>query len=312
MKPVVLQICGLPPAMVATLQSEYDLRRLPDGDAGAWLAQHGAGVHGLVTGGHLGVPDHLWDRLPNLRMVGINGVGYDRVDLARAKARGVQVSNTPGVLTEDVADLAIGLLIACLRGIPQSDRYVRDGRWGRDDWPLAVKVSRRRVGIVGMGRIGRAIARRLEGFDAVIAYTDIASLDVPYAFHPDPVSLAAASEVLVVAASASPATRHLIGRAALDALGPRGALVNVARGSLVDEDALVAALQAGTLGRAALDVFADEPRVPEALRAMPQVVLTPHIASATAETRVAMADLVLGNLRAFFAGQALLTPVGGE
>ena len=312
MKPVVLQICGLPPAMVATLQSEYDLHRLPDGGAaGAWLAEHGAGVRGLVTGGHLGVPEHLWDLLPGLQMVGINGVGYDKVDLARAKAQGVQVSNTPGVLTEDVADLAIGLLIACLRAIPQADRFVRDGRWGRDDWPLATKVSGRRVGIVGMGRIGRAIARRMEGFDAVLAYTDVAPVDVPYAFHPDPVALAAASEVLVVAASASPATRHLIGRAALDALGPRGTLVNVARGSLVDEEALVAALQAGTLGRAALDVFADEPHVPEALRAMPQVVLTPHIASATAETRAAMADLVLGNLRAFFAGQALLTPVGG-
>lgn len=310
MKPTVLQICALPPSMEEALRAEYDLHRLPEGNAeDAWLQQHGAGVRGLVTGGHLGVPDHLWDRLPGLQMVGINGVGYDRVDLAQAKRRGVRVSNTPGVLTDDVADLAIGLLIACLRHIPQSDRYVRDGRWGRDPWPLATKVTGRRVGIVGMGRIGRAIARRLEGFDTVLAYTDVTPVDVPYAFHPDPVALAGASEVLVVAASASPATRNLIGRPALDALGPKGALVNVARGSLVDEDALVAALQEGRLGRAALDVFADEPNVPEALRAMPQVVLTPHIASATHETRAAMAGLVLENLRAFFAGRELVTGV---
>ncbi len=310
MKPTLLQICALPPSMVEALQQGYDLHRLPEGDAAeAWLAGHGAGVRGLVTGGHLGVPDTLWDRLPALEIVGINGVGYDKVDLPRAKARGIRVTNTPGVLTEDVADLAIGLLIAALRGIPQADRFVRDGRWSAETMPLATKVSRRRVGIVGMGRIGRAIARRLEGFDAQIGYTDMGKMDVPYAFYPDPVALAAASEVLVVAASASPATRHLIGQAALEALGPQGALVNVARGSLVDEDALVAALQAGTLGRAALDVFADEPHVPEALRAMPQVVLTPHIASATTETRAAMAALVLDNLRAFFAGEALPTPV---
>lgn len=310
MKPILLQICALPPAMVESLQRDYDLHRLPDGDAAlAWLRERGAVVRGLVTGGHLGVPDHLWDHLPALEVVGINGVGFDKVDLPRAKARGVRVSNTPGVLTDDVADLAIGLLIAALRGIPQSDRFVRDGRWEREAMPLATKVSGRRVGIVGMGRIGRAIARRLDGFDARIAYTDIAKTDVPYAFYPDPVQLAAASEVLVIAASASPATKNLIGQAALEALGPQGTLVNVARGSLVDEDALVAALQSGKLGRAALDVFTDEPHVPDALRSMPQVVLTPHIASATTETRAAMAALVLDNLRAFFAGDELPTPV---
>lgn len=304
MKPVVLQICRLPPAMEEDLRRDYDLHRLPDGAEGdSWLASHGADVRGVVTGGHLGIPNGLVDRLPKLEIVAINGVGFDKVDLPYAKSRRIRVTNTPGVLTEDVADLAIGLLIAALRGIPQSDRFVKEGRWPGGEIGLATKVSRCRIGIVGMGRIGRAIARRLEGFDAVIAYTDVARQDVPYAFHPDPVSLAADSRVLIIAASASAATRNLIGRPALEALGPQGALVNVARGSLVDEDALIAVLQEGKLGLAALDVFADEPNVPEALRALPNLVLTPHIASATVETRAAMAALVQDNLRAYFAGE---------
>lgn len=304
MKPVVLQICRLPPAMEEDLRRDYDLRRLPDGAEGdAWLASHGAEVRGVVTGGHLGIPNAMVDRLPKLEIVAINGVGFDRVDLPYAKSRRIRVTNTPGVLTEDVADLAIGLLIAALRGIPQADRFVKDGRWPGGEMKLATKVSRCRIGIVGMGRIGRAIARRLEGFDAAIAYTDVAEQDVAYPFYPDAVSLAAASRVLIIAASASAATRKLIGRAAFEALGPQGALVNVARGSLVDEDALIAVLQEGKLGIAALDVFADEPNVPEALRAMPNLVLTPHIASATVETRAAMAALVLENMRAYFAGE---------
>lgn len=304
MKPIVLQLCRVPPAMETELRRDYDLHRLPDGaESEAWLASHGADVRGVVTGGHLGIPNATVDRLPKLEIVAINGVGFDKVDLPYAKSRRIRVTNTPGVLTEDVADLAIGLLISVLRGIPQADRFVKDGRWPGGEMKLATKVSRARIGIVGMGRIGRAIARRLEGFDAAIAYTDVAEQDVPYAFHPDPVSLAQASRVLIVAASASAATRNLIGRPALEALGPQGALINVARGSLIDEDALVAVLQEGKLGMAALDVFADEPNVPEALRSMPNLVLTPHIASATVETRAAMAALVLDNLRAHFAGE---------
>jgi lactate dehydrogenase-like 2-hydroxyacid dehydrogenase len=207
------------------------------------------------------------------------------------------------VLTDDVADLAIGLAIALLRRIREADRHVREGRWPEGEVLLARKASAQRFGILGLGHIGKAIARRLEGFGVPIAYTDLAPQDVPYSFHPTPTALAHAVDVLIVAAAAG--MRHLIDHAVLDALGPAGMLVNVARGSLVDEAALVAALQEGRL-----DVFAAEPNVPEPLWAMPNVALIPHVASATIDTLRAMAELVLANLDAHFAGQPLPTAVG--
>ena len=262
-----------------------------------------------MTGGHLGIPNALLAGLPNLKVVGINGVGYDKVDLELARSRGVRVSNTPDVLTEDVADLAVGLTLSLLRRLPHAHAHVRAGRWPGGEMPLARKLSGKRIGIFGLGRIGRAVAKRFGGFTDHIAYTDTADQGGPFHFFPDPVSLAKEVDIFVVCAAASSSTRKVIGRAVFEALGPDGFLVNIARGSIVDEDALVAALQSGTLGGAALDVFEDEPHVPDALHGMDNVITTPHIASGTHETRRAMGELMLDNLDAFFAGKDLPTPV---
>lgn len=306
MKPEILQYCPLMPGLEAALAERFTVHRFfEEKDPEAFLSAHAGAIRGFVTGGHLGLPPDMGAKLPALEIVAINGVGYDKVDLVEAKRRNIRVANTPDVLTEDVADLAIGLSIALLRQVVAGDAYVRAGLWPKGDLKLGAKVSRRRFGIFGLGRIGRAIARRLEGFDASIAYCGRNRLDVPYAFEPTAQALAARSDVLIVAASASAETRNIIDRAVIDTLGPKGVLVNVARGSLVDEQELIAALKDGRLGGAALDVFADEPRVPDAFFGLPNVVLTPHMASATGETRQAMADLVLANLEAHFSGAPL-------
>ncbi|MCG5234580.1 2-hydroxyacid dehydrogenase [Xanthobacter oligotrophicus] len=308
MKPEIIQYCPLMPGLEAALAERFTVHRFfEDKDPDGFLTRHAGAIRGFVTGGHLGLPPDLGAKLPALEIVAINGVGFDKVDLVEAKRRGIRVANTPDVLTEDVADLAIGLSIALLRQIVKGDAYVRAGQWLGGDLALGAKVSRRRFGIFGLGRIGRAIARRLEGFDAQIAYSDRVKLDVPYAFEVTPQALAARSDVFVVAAAASAETRNVIDRSVIDAVGPKGILVNVARGSLVDEPALLAALKEGRIGGAALDVFADEPRVPDGFFGLPNVVLTPHMASATGETRQAMADLVLANLVAHFAGEPLPT-----
>ena len=306
----VVQLCPMAPPVEAALAQRFTVHRWFDApDRAALLAQEGPHLRAAVTGGHFGIPAEVATALPALEIVAINGVGYDRVDLAEARRRGYRVTNTPDVLTDDVADLAIGLMIATLRQIVRGDQHVRRGLWPSGELPLGTKVSGARFGIFGLGRIGLGIARRLEAFGGTIAYHNRSKRDVPYAFHADLASLAAAVDVLIVAVSASAETRGVVDRAVLDALGPRGTLVNIARGSVVDEPALIAALQDGRIASAGLDVFADEPRVPEALWALPNVVLTPHVASATGETRQAMADLMLANLDAHFAGQTLPTPV---
>ena len=238
------------------------------------------------------------------------GVGYDRIDVAAAKRRGVMVTHTPDVLNDEVADTAIGLMLCAARQFPAADRFVRAGEWLKGPMPLQRKMSGARLGIVGMGRIGKAIAQRALAFGMSIAYTArSAKADLPYRFVDSPRGLAAESDFLVIITPGGAGTRKLIDAEVLKALGPKGILVNVARGSVVDEAALIEALKNGVIGGAALDVFEDEPRVPQALIDMPQVVLAPHIGSATRETRQAMVDLALGNLRAQFAGQPLLTPV---
>jgi len=243
-------------------------------------------------------------------VVSIFGVGYDGVDVATALARGVPVTHTPGVLTDDVADLALGLVLSVARQIPLADQHVRQGRWPQGALPLGRKVSGARMGIVGLGRIGQAIAHRALAFGMSVAYTARSEKkDSGFAFYPSAAALAAQVDFLVVITPGGAGTRHLINAEVLQALGPQGYLVNVARGSVVDEAALVQALAAGTIAGAALDVYADEPHVPPALWAMKQVVLTPHMASATHQTRQAMADLALANMRAGTAGQPLLTPV---
>jgi lactate dehydrogenase-like 2-hydroxyacid dehydrogenase len=223
----------------------------------------------------------------------------------------VQVAHTPGVLNDDVADLAIALMLGVSRNLVQADRHVRDGSWAKNGaMELGRKMSGARLGIVGMGRIGKAIAERAAAFKMTVAYTArSAKADLPYRFYPDAASLAADSDYLVVITPGGDGTRKMIDAKVLRALGPKGILVNVARGSVVDEAALVAALQEGTIAGAGLDVFENEPNVSEALRKLPNVMLAPHIGSATYSTRQAMADLAVANLRAHFAGQPLLTPV---
>lgn len=311
MKPEIILVEPMMASIEAKLDDAYTVHRLSAyPDRAALLAEVGPRVRAIATGGGTGAARDLVDALPNLGIIAINGIGTDAVDLVHARARGIRVTTTPGVLTDDVADLAMALLLAGMRRLTQADRFVRAGRWPTDRMPLARKATGKRLGILGLGGIGRAVARRAEGFGMEIAYTNRKPADgAPWRFVPDPVRLAADSDILVVAVTGGTATRHLVDRAVLDALGPEGLLVNVARGSVVDEEALVAALAEGRLGGAALDVFANEPHVPEALFAMDQVVLVPHQASATQETRTAMGELVLANLAAYFAGEPLPTPV---
>jgi lactate dehydrogenase-like 2-hydroxyacid dehydrogenase len=308
---VALQLNPFSPTLEAELARRLEVVRwfeLGPEERVAWLGSRAAEVVAIVAGGHIGGPTELIRALPQLKIVAINGVGFDKVDLELARSRGIRVTTTPGTLRDDVADLAVGLIISLLRRIPAADAYVRSGAWPSGDFPLGRKVTGRRFGILGLGHIGGAIAARLAAFGPV-AYTSRTAKPAPYDFHPDAIALARASDVLVVASAANAATRHLVDARVLEALGPDGWLVNISRGSVVDEAALIAALDDGRIAGAALDVFEDEPNVPDALRASAKVVLTPHVASGTAETRAAMAALVLANLDAVLAGEEPPTPV---
>ncbi|CCH69191.1 D-isomer specific 2-hydroxyacid dehydrogenase,NAD-binding [Phycicoccus elongatus Lp2] len=250
------------------------------------------------------------DALPGLEAITVYGVGYDNVDVAEAARRGIVVSHTPDVLDDAVADLTVALVLDVLRGVTAADRFVRSGKWAAGErFPLTREVGRTRVGILGLGRIGSATAERLSALGAVITYHSRSPKDVPWAYAATPVDLARLSDVVVVLTPGGDGTRHLVNRDVLDALGPDGFLVNVARGSVVDEDALVEALAEHRIAGAGLDVFADEPHVPERLLTLDNVVLTPHIASATVATREAMARLVMDNIDAHLAGRPLVTPV---
>jgi hydroxypyruvate reductase len=302
-KPDLLAVAKLPPFLMAPLQEAFSVHGAPEG---APLER----IRAIAGSGESKVGAELIARLPALQIVSIMGVGYDGVDVAAAKARGVLVTHTPDVLNDDVADLALALALNIARRIPQADRHVRAGLWPQGPMPLATKLSGARMGIVGMGRIGQAIAERARAFGMSVAYTArSAKPGLPYTFHDQVTALAAQSDFLVVITPGGAATRKLIDAKVLAALGPKGYLVNVARGSVVDETALIEALQAGTIAGAALDVFENEPQVPEALRALDNVVLTPHIGSATTATRHAMANLAFQNMRAFFAGEKPPTPV---
>jgi len=306
----VLAVARLAPQYAALVGPAFTVHdRLHDTDPAA-LAAAAPRIRAIAASGESKVSAALIAQLPALEIISVMGVGYDGIDVAAAKARGVVVTHTPDVLNDDVADLAMGLMLCAARQLPAADRFVRAGQWPHGPMPLARKLSGARLGIVGMGRIGQAIAQRALAFNMAIAYTArSAKPALPWRYLPTAEALAAESDVLVVITPGGAGTRHLINAAVLAALGPTGLLVNVARGSVVDEAALIDALESGALGGAGLDVFADEPRVPERLRALPQVVLTPHIGSATGQTRQAMADLAFANLRAKFTAQPLLTPV---
>ena len=299
----VLLASRLSPLYLEQLEREFTVHRELD-------ASNATRIRAFAASGDSRVPAEVIAQLPALEIISVMGVGYDGVAVDAAKGRGIMVTHTPDVLNDDVADLAIGLMLCAARQLPQADRYVREGRWTAGAMPLARKMSGARLGIVGMGRIGQAIAQRALAFGMKIAYTArTAKPQLPYAFHADVRDLARESEFLVVITPGGAGTRHLVNADVLQALGPKGILVNVARGSVVDEAALVQALQRGVIGGAALDVFENEPDVPQALREMPHVVLAPHIGSATTQTRRAMADLAMANLRAHFAGEPVRTPV---
>lgn len=309
----VLQVGPLKPSLARTLQNDYAAYVLPvdPAEREEFLAEHGGGIRAAVTSGGTGVDAALMAALPNLGAVVNFGVGYDTTDVDAAAARGVGVSNTPDVLTDCVADTAVGLMIDTLRQFSASDRYVRAGRWPVDgNYPLTRQVSNTRVGIVGLGRIGSAIAKRLNGFGCTISYHNRHEVeDSPYTYVASPVELAAGVDVLVVAAAGGAGTNKLVSSEVMDALGADGFLINIARGSVVDEEALVSALADGRLAGAGLDVFADEPNVPEALLSMDNVVVLPHVASGTVATRAAMEELTLRNLTSFLESGQLVTPV---
>ena len=309
-KPELLTVAALMPFLMDQLNAHYTVHdRLHVSDPAAF-AKVAPRIRGVVANGEAKLPRELIAQLPKLEVVSVFGVGYDGVDVAAAHERGVPVTNTPEVLNDDVADLALGLLLAVARRIPQADRFVREGGWPKGPMPLARKLSGSKLGVVGMGRIGQAIAQRALAFRMEVAYTARSPrANVDYTYYPSAEALAAAVDFLVVITPGGAATRGMIDAKVLKALGPEGYLVNVARGSVVDEAALIEALQNGTIAGAGLDVFVAEPNVPEALRAMNNVVLTPHIGSGTRQTREAMGQLVFDNLAAHFAGKPLLTPV---
>jgi lactate dehydrogenase-like 2-hydroxyacid dehydrogenase len=309
----VLQVGPLMQTVQDTVADVYGAVRLPDSvaDQTEFLKRHSHTFEVAVTSGRFGVGTELMRALPNLRAVVNFGVGYDTTDTRQAAERGIAVSNTPDVLNDCVADTAVALYVDVLRRTTAADRYVRRGDWVRKgNFPLATKASGKRVGILGLGRIGKVIARRLEGFDCTVSYHNRRrDPGLTYDYASSPVELARNSDVLIVAAAGGPESVHVVGREVLEALGPGGYLINIARGSVVDEQALVAALLAGELGGAGLDVFADEPKVPQDLLAMDNVVLLPHLGSGTHETRAAMAELTLANLAQFAADGTLVTPV---
>ncbi len=304
----LLQVGTLMPALEAALREQHDVLSAQPVTAEAPLADmaDAARVTAVVTSAPVGVPAAWLTQLPALKVVSSFGVGLDRLPLDAARASGLPVGYTPDVLNDCVADLAMGLLIDGARRIAAADRFVRRGDWLNGRYPLTTRVSGKRLGIVGLGRIGQAVARRAAGFDMAIAYTNRRPAEgVAWRHEPSVTALAQWADFLVLTVAGGAGTRHLVNAEVLRALGPKGLLVNVARGSVVDEAALVASLQSGELGGAALDVFDDEPRVPAELLAMENVVLAPHMASGTHDTRQAMADLCLANLRAGLAGESL-------
>ena len=303
----IMQVSPLPPFMMTALQQAdyvvHDHTHIKD--PGALVK-----VTALVGTAAAKVDRKLLMMLPNVKLIAICGESYDSVDVEAAREKGIVVTHTPGVLTDDVADLAMGLLLSIGRRIPQADKFVRNGDWVSDEFALSHQVSGTHLGVVGMGRIGRAIAKRAAAFDMQIAYTARSvKADVPYTYHSNVAALAATVDYLVVAVPGGQSTTNMIDATVLHALGRKGYLINISRGTVVDQPTLVRALKERQIAGAALDVFWDEPLIDPELRRFSNVVLTPHIASATEETRRAMAALTMENLLAFSQGHPLLTPV---
>ncbi|MGV8989062.1 MAG: 2-hydroxyacid dehydrogenase [Cypionkella sp.] len=309
-KPDILQLGSFPEWDQIPLDAAFDTQPYYSADdKAAFLAKVGPEIRAIATNGGVGASAEIIAACPKLEIISVYGVGYDAVDLAACKARGIRVTNTPDVLNDDCADLAVGMLLALSRGIVKAEAWARSGEWTRGAFPLQRRVTGMKVGILGLGRIGVEVAKRLEGFGMDIAYSARSAKDVPYAYIPDPVALADRSDVLIVTALANAETRHIVSAKVLAALGPVGLLVNISRASNIDEAALLDALESGILGGAALDVFEGEPNLNPRFASLSNVLLQPHHASGTVETRKAMGQLMRDNLTAHFAGKPLLTPV---
>lgn len=299
------------PLIMEGIESRFpSVRLFEQADRPAFLASQGARFKGLVTGQAVASDTELMAQLPNLRIISSFGVGYDLVDARAAATRNVTVTNTPDVLTDEVADLALGLLIATIRRLPQADAFTRQGRWLKGNFPLSDTLRGKTMGILGLGRIGKAIATRAEAFGLKLVYHGRSQQpDVPYPYFASLTEMAKAVDILMVIAPGGASTKAVVNRAVLESLGPEGTLINVARGSLVDEPVMVEMLRSGALGAAGLDVLEDEPRVPEALFGLENVVLLPHVGSASVYTRNQMGQLVVDNVIAIAEGRAPLTPV---
>jgi len=312
MSPPLLIVTRLPKQLDERLRQHFECHSLLDGMSEQALGEVAPRIRAIVASGSSQMLREFLARFPALELISVFGVGHDSIDVAAARERGIHVTNTPDVLTADVADLAMTLLFAVARNVLRADDFARGGEWKKGPFPFTTRVSGSRLGIVGLGRIGMAIARRAEGFDMEISYHSRSPRDgVPYRHVADLKSLAAEVDFLVLSLPGGANTRGLVGAEVLEALGPKGFLINIARGSVVDEAALIRALQQGKIAGAGLDVFENEPDIPPALAACENVVLTPHMASATLATRTAMSDLVFDNLWAHFAGEPVLTPVQG-
>jgi lactate dehydrogenase-like 2-hydroxyacid dehydrogenase len=312
-KPTILQTGPYPDWDQEPLDAAFDMHRLFEAkDAAAVLENVGSDVRAIATRGELGADRAMIAACPKLEMIAVYGVGYDAVDLAACKEQGIAITNTPDVLTEDVADLGVAMMLCQSRAMVGAETWVRDGSWAAKGlYPLQRRVFRRKAGILGLGRIGFEIGKRLAGFGMDIAYSDVAPKDYApdWTFLSDAVALAEHSDFLFVTVAASDATRHIVGVDVLNALGADGMVINISRAANIDEEALIAALSSGTIGSAALDVFAGEPALDPRFLKLDNVLLQPHHASGTIETRQAMGKLLRDNLTAHFAGQPLLTPV---
>jgi lactate dehydrogenase-like 2-hydroxyacid dehydrogenase len=311
MKPEIVLTIPIYAAAMEQLDRDFTVHRLWQAqDKSAFFAGINDRVRAIATGGGFRVDGALMDRLPKAEIIATMSIGVDHIDLAAAKSRGIAVTNTPDVLTDDVADIGMALVLAVARRLIVGDRYVRSGQWLKAAMPLTSKVGGAHMGILGLGRIGLAVAKRAEAFGMGIAYHGPRRKpEMPYRYYPSLVEMAREVDYLMVSCPGGAATRNLVNAEVLAALGPEGAVVNIARGSVIDEGAMTAMLVDGRLGGAGLDVFVDEPRVPEALFPLDNVVLQPHVGSATHATRAAMGQLVVDNLKAHFAGQKLLTQV---
>lgn len=311
-KPNLLLIGGATERMRKVMDDNFTVHPLFDmDDQQSWLTANGAGILAVATDGHWGAKDEIVRHLPNLKVISSNGVGYDNIDAKSLNAKGILVSHTPNVLNAEVANTAILLWLATSRRLIRDDRYVRSGDWVKNgSSPLTHSVDSKKVGILGLGRIGEELARRLSAFDADISYhSRNEKPDVAYRYYPKLVDMAADVDVLICITPGGAATRHLVNAEVMNALGPEGTLINVGRGTVVDEPAMVSALAEGRLGFAGLDVFENEPQIPADLAAMDNVTLLPHVGSATVETRQAMGDLTTANLVQFLKDGTVISPV---